>query len=169
MKTILPAILAALTSVGHVAAADRELLSPDKAFRLSAQLAKADEIVVRYEVAQGYYLYRDKLKFAVEPSSVVLGGARLPSGRVKEDEFFGRVETYRDDVLIRIPVRRPAGSEPFTLIVRSQGCADAGVCYTPQQQQVVIGPGLGERAPESPKPNGASLLESLGRDAPARP
>jgi thioredoxin:protein disulfide reductase len=169
MKTLLLVALAGLASVAQVAAADRELLSPDKAFRLSAQLSKATEILVRYDVAQGYYLYRDKLKFTVEPSSVVLGGARLPPGRVKEDEFFGRVETYRDEVLIRIPVKRSAGSEPFTLIVRSQGCADAGVCYTPQQQQVVIGPGLGERVPESAKPNGASLLDSLGRDAPARP
>jgi thiol:disulfide interchange protein DsbD len=168
MKTLLLVALAALTSVAHVAAADRELLSPDKAFRLSAQLSKANEIVVRYDVAKGYYLYRDKLKFAVEPSSVVLGGARLPPGQVKEDEFFGRVETYRDEVQIRIPVKRPAGSEPFTLIVRSQGCADAGVCYTPQQQQVVVGPGMGERAPESPKPNGASLLDSLGGATPPK-
>lgn len=168
MKTLLLAMLAFLSPFAHVVAADRELLSPDKAFRLSAQLSKANEIVVRYDVAKGYYLYRDKLKFAVEPSTVALGTARLPPGRVKEDEFFGQVETYRDDVLIRISVKRPAGSEPFTLIVRSQGCADAGVCYTPQQQRIVIGPGLGERAPESPRPNGASLLESLGRAAPEK-
>jgi thioredoxin:protein disulfide reductase len=168
MKTLRLVALAGLASVAHVAAADRDLLSPDKAFRLSAQLSKANEILVRYDVAQGYYLYRDKLKFSAEPASVLLGGARLPSGHIKEDEFFGRVETYRDEVLIRIPVKRPAGSDRFTLTVRSQGCADAGVCYTPQQQQVVLGPGLGERAPESPKPNGASLLDSLGGDAPAK-
>jgi thiol:disulfide interchange protein DsbD len=167
MKTLVLAMLAVLASITQVVAADRELLSPDKAFRLTAQLSKANEIVVRYYVAKGYYLYRDKLKFAVEPSAVVLGAAHLPPGRVKEDEFFGRVETYRDEVLIRIPVRLAAGSEPFALIVRSQGCADAGVCYTPQQQRVVIGPGLGMRAPESAAPNGASLLNSLGGDAPA--
>jgi len=168
MKTFLLAILVVLASTTHGVAADRELLSPDKAFRLSAQLSNESEIVVRYDVAKGYYLYRDKLKFAVEPSAVVLGNARLPPGKVKEDEFFGKVETYRDEVLIRIPVRLAAGSQPFTLIVRSQGCADAGVCYTPQQQQVVIGPGLGTRAPESAGRTGASLLDSLGGDSPAR-
>lgn len=165
MKTFLPAVLAVLAMSAAATAADRDLLSPDRAFRLTAQMPKADEILVRFDVAQGYYLYRDKLKFSANPASVKLGGARLPPGRVKEDEFFGRVETYRDEVLIRIPVKLPPGAQHFTLIAASQGCADAGVCYTPQQQLVVLGPGMGERAPESAKSGRESLLDALGGDA----
>ncbi len=165
MKNLLPALFAVLALTVNATAADRDLLSPEKAFRLSAQLTKTNEIVVRYDVAPGYYLYRDKLKFSVEPASVALGSVKLPPGRIKEDEFFGRVETYRDEVLIRIPVKVPAGAERFTLIARSQGCADAGICYTPQQQQVLLGSGLGERAAEGPKAGGASLLDALGEDA----
>jgi thioredoxin:protein disulfide reductase len=165
MKNYLPAVLAVLAMAAPATAADRDLLSPDRAFRLTAQLSKTNEILVRFDVAHGYYLYRDKLKFSAEPASVRLGSARLPPGRVKEDEFFGRVETYRDEVVIRIPVTLPPGSGRFTLIAGSQGCADAGVCYTPQQQQVVLGPGMGERAPESAKPGGESLLDALGGDA----
>lgn len=165
MNLLLPAVLAALALPVNAIGADMDLLSPDKAFRLSAQLAKAGEIVVRYDVAPGYYLYRDKLKFSVEPASVALGSVRLPPGRIKDDEFFGRVETYRDEVLIRIPVKVPAGAERFTLTVRSQGCADAGICFTPQQQQIVLGAGLGQRASEAPKASGGSLLDALGEEA----
>ncbi|MBI5890641.1 MAG: protein-disulfide reductase DsbD N-terminal domain-containing protein [Nitrosomonadales bacterium] len=168
MNLILPAMLAALALPLNASGADADLLSPDKAFRLSAQLAKAGEIVVRYDVAPGYYLYRDKLKFSVEPASVALGNVRLPPGRIKEDEFFGRVETYRDEVLIRIPVKVPAGAERFVLTVRSQGCADAGICYTPQQQQVVLGPGLGQRPLDAPKTGAGSLLDALGEDTPPK-
>jgi thiol:disulfide interchange protein DsbD len=165
MKTLLPAMLASLAMVAPAAAADRDLLKPEAAFRLTAQLATPGEILVRYEVARGYYLYRDKLKFSAEPASVKLGSARLPPGQVREDEFFGRVETYRDAVLIRIPVKLPAGAEQFTLVARSQGCADAGVCYTPQQQQVVLGPGAGEASPRKPPASsGKALLDALGAD-----
>jgi thiol:disulfide interchange protein DsbD len=139
-------------------AGQADLLTPQQAFRLTAQLASRNEIVVRYDIAPGYYLYRDKLKFATEPAAVALGVPRTPKPGIHEDEFFGRVEIYRGPVEIRVPVKLPAGAERFTLIVRSQGCADAGVCYTPQQQQVVLGSGTGAAEPAG----GGSLVDSLG-------
>lgn len=140
-----------------------ELLSPQQAFRMSAQLARKNEVVVRYDIAPGYYLYRDKLKFTTEPAAVVLGAPRTPKPGIHEDEFFGRVEIYRGALVIRVPVKVPAGTERFTLIARSQGCADAGVCYTPQQQQVVLGATATNEAG-----NGSSLVDSLGGAAPDR-
>lgn len=139
-------------------AGQSDLLTPQQAFRLSAQLVSRNEIVVRYDIAPGYYLYRDKLKFATEPAAVALGVPRTPKPAVHEDEFFGRVEIYRGPVVIRVPVKLPAGTERFTLTARSQGCADAGVCYTPQQQQVVLGPGIGAAEPTG----SGSLIDSLG-------
>lgn len=139
-----------------------DLLSPQQAFRMSAQLARTDEVVVRYDIAPGYYLYRDKLKFLAEPAGVVLGAPRTPKPGVHEDEFFGRVEIYRGSLVIRVPVKVPAGTARFTLIARSQGCADAGVCYTPQQQQVVLGPAPGTAEAGS----SGSLVDSLGGAAP---
>jgi thioredoxin:protein disulfide reductase len=145
-------------------AAPGDLLTPQQAFRLTAQLANRNEIVVRYDIAPGYYLYRDKLKFATEPAAVVLGAPRTPKPGIHEDEFFGRVEIYRGPVEIRVPVRLPAGTERFTLIARSQGCADAGVCYTPQQQQVILGPGTG--AAEAA--GSGSLVDALGGATPEK-
>lgn len=154
----------ALCCVPAAWGAPGDLLTPQQAFRLSAQLASQNEVVVKYDIAPGYYLYRDKLKFAAEPGAVALGVPRTPRPGVHEDEFFGRVEIYRGSIVIRVPVKLPAGTDRFTLIARSQGCADAGVCYTPQQQQVVLGPGSGMAEPAA----GGSLIDSLGGAAPEK-
>src|SRR3989454_7822952 len=110
-----------------------DLLEPDKAFRFSAQALDAATVEVRYAIADGYYLYRERFRFAAEPASVKLGPPQFPKGQVHEDKFFGKQETYRKEVRIRLPVEA-AGAERLKLQVTSQGCADLGVCYVPQVQ-----------------------------------
>ncbi len=115
-----------------------DLLEPDKAFRLSVRALDAGTLEVRYRIAEGYYLYRDKFRFAVEPATVRLGPAQFPPGEVHQDQFFGRVETYRKDLRIRIPIDDAGGADRARLKVTSQGCADAGVCYVPYDQSADI-------------------------------
>ena len=110
-----------------------DLLEPDKAFRFSALALDAATVEVRYAIADGYYLYRERFRFAAEPASVTLGPPQFPKGQVHEDKFFGKQEIYRKEVRIRLPVE-PAGAERLKLQVTSQGCADLGVCYVPQVQ-----------------------------------
>ena len=63
-----------------------------------------------FEIADGYYMYRDKFRFAVEPGSKAkLGAPQFPPGTRKKDEFFGEVETYRKQVAIRLPVENAEG------------------------------------------------------------
>src|SRR3989454_439771 len=81
-----------------------DLLEPDKAFRFSAQALDAATVEVRYAIADGYYLYRERFRFAAEPASVKLGPPQFPKGQVHEDKFFGKKETYRKEVRIRLPV-----------------------------------------------------------------
>src|SRR5437773_2221677 len=119
-------------TAAHAAGAD-ELLEPDKAFRFSARALDAATVEVHYAIADGYYLYRERFRFAAEPPSVTLGQPRFPKGQIHEDKFFGRQETYRKEVRIRLPVEA-AGAERLKLQVTSQGCADLGVCYVPQVQ-----------------------------------
>src|SRR5690606_28970202 len=97
-------------------------------FRFSARLAEPDVVEVRYGIAEGYYLYRDKFRFSVTPATARLGTPQLPTGEMREDEFFGRVETYRGELIIRIPLEHD-GAAAVTLAAVSQGCADVGVCY----------------------------------------
>ncbi|HYS75899.1 MAG TPA: protein-disulfide reductase DsbD [Burkholderiales bacterium] len=115
------------------AASADDLLEPDKAFRFSARALDAGTVEVRYGIADGYYLYRERFRFAAEPASVTLGQPRFPKGQIHEDKFFGKQETYRKEVRIRVPVEA-AGAERLKLQVTSQGCADLGVCYVPQVQ-----------------------------------
>jgi thioredoxin:protein disulfide reductase len=113
------------------------LLDPDKAFQFSARALDASTLEVRYAIADGYYLYRDRFRFAVEPASVKLGAPQFPKGVVHEDQFFGKQETYRKEVRIRLPVES-AGAGALKLTVTSQGCADSGVCYVPYDQSAEL-------------------------------
>ncbi|HEX4884612.1 MAG TPA: protein-disulfide reductase DsbD N-terminal domain-containing protein [Casimicrobiaceae bacterium] len=120
------------------AAAELKLLPPEDAFRYSARAIDARTLEAQFTIADGYYLYRDKLRFGVEPAPAAAGVPALPPGKMKDDAFFGRVETYRDRVVVRIPVEQAAPGQSVTLRAESQGCADAGVCYPPSLQRITI-------------------------------
>jgi thiol:disulfide interchange protein DsbD len=128
-------ILTFLISLAHA----EEFLDPAIAFKPTARALDGQTIEVNYEIAKGYYLYRDKFKFAVEGESARLGMAQIPKGKEKDDENFGKVEVYYKSVAIRVPVERNAsGALSLKLNVTSQGCADAGVCYPPQSQVLSV-------------------------------
>jgi len=122
----------ALSQAAHA----EEFLDPEAAFKFSARALDADTLEARWQIADGYYLYRDKFKF--ELSGATLGTPQLPAGKVKQDENFGKVETYRHEVRIVLPIQRMAGADSVTLKTVSQGCADAGLCYTPQTLSATI-------------------------------
>jgi thiol:disulfide interchange protein DsbD len=140
-RVALVAVAAALVGlpVTHVVAqvGDLKLLPPEQAFRLSARALDTRTLEANFDIAPGYYLYRDKLRFALDPGAAVLEPT-LPAGKVKDDPFFGRVETYRDRIVVRLPLHAAAAGQSVTLRTESQGCADAGVCYPPQAQRLTI-------------------------------
>ena len=105
-----------------------DLLEPEQAFKFSAQLLDADHIEVRYQIADGYYLYRNKFKFGLSDAS--LGAAQLPPGKIKQDPGLGAMEIYQHEVRIRLPFTRTAATM-IKLTSTAQGCAEAGICYTP--------------------------------------
>ena len=137
-----------------------ELLHPADAFKPSARALDGQTIEVRFDIADGYYLYRDKFRFAVEADTVPLGAVVFPQGKEKMDETFGRVEVYYRQVAIRLPVDRNAsGVLPLTLQITSQGCADVGVCYPPQKQSVSV---------QLPDPSSAPVIASPASDESGR-
>ena len=114
------------------ATAAEDFLPPEQAFRFEARALVARDVEIAFNVANGYYLYREQFAFAAEGANARLGAAQIPPGKVKFDETFAKnVETHRGRVLIRVPVE--AAPAAFTLTVTSQGCADAGLCYPPMQ------------------------------------
>jgi thiol:disulfide interchange protein DsbD len=121
-----------------------DLLEPEQAFRFSAH-AEQGAVRVDFRIADGYYMYRDRMKFVLEGNSAVrLKEPELPRGLAHKDEFFGEMQIYRKQVSVRIPVE---GSGRFELKVTSQGCADAGVCYVPMESRASLTAGGASASP----------------------
>lgn len=124
-------LLAFLSSLVHA----QEFLDPAVAFKPTARAIDGQTVEISFEIAKGYYLYRDKFRFGIEAEGATAGNPVLPKGKEKNDENFGKVEVYYKSAIVRLPVERSvSGALPIKLNVTSQGCADAGVCYPPQTQ-----------------------------------
>ncbi|MEK7322760.1 MAG: protein-disulfide reductase DsbD domain-containing protein, partial [Pseudomonadota bacterium] len=127
-----------LASIGGAHAIDaKDLLPPDQAYAYSARSVAADMVRVEWRIADGYYLYRDKLRFESGQTEVGLGTPVLPPpSETKTDEFFGEMAIYRGTLTVDIPLLRGRDDRlaQFTLLAHSQGCADVGVCFPPHTQ-----------------------------------
>jgi thiol:disulfide interchange protein DsbD len=118
-----------------------DFLPVREAFRLSLVDSSAESITLRFVAAEGYYLYKHRFQFTSEPADIGLGTARLPAGEAKFDEYFGDVEVYYGVLDVELPLDNP-DNRPFNLNVSYQGCADKGLCYPPETEQLKIGGGL---------------------------
>ncbi len=143
---ILVRLLALLVSLcagfSHAAVNEADLLEPEKAFRMSTRAVDDRTVEVKFDIADGYYLYRERFKFEAEPgiggANVKFGPPDFPAGVKKKDEFFGEVETYRKQLVVLLPVEKTGGGDTLKLVVTSQGCADVGVCYVPMQTRASV-------------------------------
>ena len=139
----LPSIRAALASfvllltllpLTPARAAD-DFLDPDKAFVLSVRVLDAKRLELSYKAAPGYYLYRERFKFA--SADARLGDPQIPPGKKHYDTALEQnVETYHDGVVVVLPI--VSAGKAFTLHATHQGCADKGLCYPPQPRTVAV-------------------------------
>ncbi|MBY0558111.1 MAG: protein-disulfide reductase DsbD, partial [Burkholderiaceae bacterium] len=114
--------------------ADDAFLEPDAAFKFSARMVDGHTVAVTFQIADGYYMYRERFKFSAQGAK--LGALAIPAGTVHFDETFQKnVETYRKSVSMTLPVDA-AGS--FTLLGTGQGCSDKGLCYAPQDYKITL-------------------------------
>ncbi|MCC4118024.1 protein-disulfide reductase DsbD [Aromatoleum toluclasticum] len=134
-------------------------MRPEEAFVLSAQALDAQTVEVTVKIAGDYYLYADKFRFHADPDTVTFGTPERPPGKVKKDDFFGEVETYRKEVKVLLPVNAPAGTTKFRLLGSVQGCWDGGICYPPNEQSADI-----DLLAKPVKTGGNFLDGLLGRD-----
>ena len=104
IRPLLRLLLAGTLAAPAWGAGADDLLEPEQAFRLSARALDPAAVEVRFQIADGYYMYRERFKFAVAGGDAKLGAPEFPPGQRKRDEFFGESEIYRKQVAIRIPV-----------------------------------------------------------------
>ncbi|MBB5188691.1 thiol:disulfide interchange protein DsbD [Zhongshania antarctica] len=97
-----------------------------------------DNLLLGWQITEGYYLYRERFQLSAsvdgKPAAI---STRFEPGKVKQDPYFGETEVYYHNTSIAIS---DIPSQPFTLSITSQGCADAGLCYPPQTQHYRIDP-----------------------------
>ena len=123
----------------------REFLPADQAFVLVIDRTDAAHLRARFTIADGYYLYRDKIRFELTgpngaPTNTVrLADYVLPPGKPKFDEYFGNTEVYYQNLELGLALRG-AVSGPATVQLHAtyQGCAEQGICYPPIQKRFDI-------------------------------
>ncbi len=132
MKSLFAALalfLALTQSVTAVSEAD--LLPVEQAYPITIQANSANEIQINWGIAKGYYLYKHRFAVSAVDASVIVGKMALPAGKKYRDEFFGDVETYRQQVSATVQIQNPKQLRVIALKIKFQGCADIGVCYPP--------------------------------------
>lgn len=156
--TVLPTQAGALDQIlGRVQSNARQFLPADQVFRLFAEPVDAHHIRLSWEIAPGYYLYRDTLKATTSSGAAKVGPLDLPAGRSKTDDL-GTHQVFRNQVVALLPVERASASAPLTVPIQVtyRGCADAGLCYPPITKLLPISlPALGGGAGDTGGPGSA--------------
>ena len=138
---------------------ETDFLPPDVAFRVAARI-DGDVVKVRWVIADGYYLYRQKIEVRAESPDLVVSAPKLPQGTVKTDPYLGTQQVYTQQVEAIVPYSRiDAGAHPIQIKVTYQGCAEAGLCYPPITK--VVFPTVGSAAvvaSEPPQPWESSAI-----------
>ena len=143
---------------------DEAIPPPDEAYNGSVSLIDGNSIEVLFGIRDCCYLYKDKFSFTSESPGLILGQPDFPNGTQYSDAFFGNTEIYRKQVSVTIPVDIEEGQKkPMRIRVGYQGCADAGVCYPPQEKVFLVdistGGIAGEEALSTISINGSLPLE----------
>jgi thioredoxin:protein disulfide reductase len=129
---------------------ETDFLPPDVAFRVAARI-EGNLVKVRWVIADGYYLYRQKIEVRAESPDLVISAPELPPGTVKTDPYLGTQQVYFQQVEALVPYSRiDAGAHPMQIKVSYQGCAEAGLCYPPITKVVFPTVGLAAIATSVP-------------------
>jgi thioredoxin:protein disulfide reductase len=106
-----------------------EFLSSDDAFQPSIKIIKNNHLEVTWDIKEGYYLYLGMFEFSVDSPDMKIIKVDMPEGKTKKDEFFGDVDVYYNSTNANIYFDTITSHS--SLILKYQGCADAGLCYPP--------------------------------------
>jgi len=115
----------------------------EQAFRFTAEVAAPDRLWLTWDIADGSFLYQEKIRIALEDApSVALDPYELPEPEIKPDTVrpdgtIGDVAVYHHRIDLPLPLLR-GSTEPtsLTLVVKYQGCAERGICYPPVTRRV---------------------------------
>lgn len=155
-----------LLSLAPLMWAASDPLPPDQVFPIAVRAEGTDQLLVTWDIAQGHYLYKNKIRFSSDTPGVRLGAPLLPEPEIKQDPFFGETPIFRGRLQVRLPITRdPSAPNQISLEAQSQGCSDQGICYPPHRQTLQLE--LASQAPAAPPPavqdDGFQPLDKLSK------
>ncbi len=111
----------------------KPLLKRSQAYRLTVTAPGTNELLARFRIARGYYLYRNKIRFTLlaPRAGVTLGPVALPPATVEQNPVLGTLLIYKRSFTLPLPLAGAHRDEPLTVSAHYQGCALAGICYPP--------------------------------------
>lgn len=136
-----------------------------QAFSVRLATATPQEIQLQFVIAEGYYLYRQRLHFSTNREGVSVRVLAWPDALVKEDPYFGSVPTYRGVLALTLALDNPTG-QPFEVRVSYQGCADQGLCYPPEEESIPISGTADPRTTPKAKDSPSFALKEHSPQAP---
>jgi thiol:disulfide interchange protein len=156
-------------------------LPAEQAFRFEALAQNPHQLLLRWTMPKGYYLYRDQTTLKLKDAAGLSLKPAWPAGTAHHDEHYGDVTVYFDQVELPVTIEGDlAGHQQLTLVASFQGCQDGGLCYPLMTRAASVDLGTGvaatgqatETAPELPPANAgegplqvsliAALLLALG-------
>jgi thiol:disulfide interchange protein DsbD len=131
MRRILLSVLWLLIAALPAAAQAPKLLPVEEAFRISVTRESAERLQFHWQIADGYYMYREFLEARNAADSAALS-LETDAGIVEEaDANFGASEVYYGSATGRVDVAGVA-----RLAITYQGCKKDSICYPPVTQVV---------------------------------
>lgn len=123
-----------VVSSATLAAERGKPLSADKAFAFTTTIDSTRTMSVKWQIAPGYYLYRQRIHFAFTPN--LKAQIHFPQGKIQQDRGHDPYEVYAGD--ISIPIVFQTEVQKVQLKVDYQGCSERGFCYPPAHQTVML-------------------------------
>ncbi|MDG6894110.1 protein-disulfide reductase DsbD [Volucribacter amazonae] len=120
-----------LTLSANLFQRNSHFLPAQQAFAFSISEQKGQALQLHWDIAEGYYLYQKEIEIIAENAEI--GQIQLPEGKKYQDEFFGEVVIYQDQLNLNVPIL--SYQKQGKLLVHYQGCT-TGFCYPPETQEV---------------------------------
>jgi len=133
---------------GH--AGSQDALPEDEAFRFEAIATDPGRVLVRFTIAPGYYLYRDKTRFRTDAAGVRLLAPQWPPAQTHTDAHFGEVQVYFESIEVPLPVARDGtAAQSIQIDAEYQGCKDQGICYPVMRRSLMLELSAGKGADDA--------------------
>lgn len=119
---------------------DDNILDPDDAFQISYD-TKPEHFKVSWVIADGHYLYRDKIKITTDDPSIQAQPLILPAADPKDDPVFNKtLYVYHNFAEATLPYHYSDNvAKDVTFKVKYQGCSEiSGICYPPQNKTFTV-------------------------------